>query len=143
MDWSASGTKLKEDKARTLGPIYSVQYTHSRSILKLTAQLPALGQQDSHEAELYIRPGQGANWKKVAHGKLHQHSFTVPFRVEDGYHERRIPHCIQLRTGEINRNTSLEGTIRKDPAKEDPSTAPSRHPSQPRSRKSIWLSGRP
>ncbi len=122
MDWSASGTKLQEDKARTLGPIYSVQYTHSRSILKLTAQLPALGQQDSHEAALYIRPGQGANWKKVAHGKLHQHSFTVPFRVEgwDGSREYAYRIVYKLRTGESQTETHhYEGTIRKDPAKED------------------------
>ncbi|MBT6957274.1 MAG: hypothetical protein HN996_02525, partial [Opitutae bacterium] len=62
-DWKASGTKLREDKSRTLGPIISAQYTLNHKKLKLTAQLPAMGNQDTQEAELLIRSGQGERWR--------------------------------------------------------------------------------
>ena len=118
-DWKASGTKLREDPGRALGPVFAAQYTLSRGILKLTAQLPALGKQDSQEAELHIRPGQGEHWRKATTGKLHDHSFTIPFRVEnwDSSREHAYRVVYKVRTGPDRTDIHhFEGTIRKDPA---------------------------
>lgn len=118
-DWKVSGTKVRGNKSRALGPVLAAQYTLSRGVLKLTAQLPALGQQDNQEADLFVRPGQGAAWKKVATGKLQDHSFTIPFRVEnwDGTIEHAYRIVYRIRAGNDATNTHhFEGIIRRDPA---------------------------
>ena len=119
--WTASGTKLQADPSRALGPVYAAQHTLSRNILKLTAQLPALDSQDTRTAELHVRPGQGATWRKVATGELQDHSFTIPFRVEgwDGSRDHAYRIVYRVRTGEGRTDTHhFDGTIRKDPAKD-------------------------
>jgi len=119
-DWKASGTKLREDKSRTLGPIISAQYTLNHKKLKLTAQLPAMGNQDTQEAELLIRSGQGERWRKVSTGKLQYHSYTIPFIVkewdESQNHTYRIVYRVRINAKETETH-HFEGTIRKNPAK--------------------------
>ncbi len=75
--WTFSESALVERPERALGPVYCVQYTYDRDLLKVTAQLPPLGPGDRQIWSLLdkdrYRVLDNANWE--------QDSFTVHFRV--------------------------------------------------------------
>src|SRR5690606_33789822 len=50
-DWRVSGSKVENHSDRVFGPILFSQYTVSRGVLKLTAQMPPLGENDSSTVE--------------------------------------------------------------------------------------------
>ena len=67
-DWLVGGTKVAQHDDRAFGPVMGTQYTLSRSVLKMTAQLGPLGAADTRQADLQIQ--RGGAWQTVATGTL-------------------------------------------------------------------------
>ena len=80
-DWNVSGSKIVHHAERGFGPVVGVQYTLSRGVLKLTAQMAPLGDDDEQAAELQVL--RDNEWITVATSSLIKGSYTIPFRVED------------------------------------------------------------
>jgi len=114
--WQVGGTKVARRHERAFGPVMGTQYTLSRGVLKMTAQMGPLGPEDTRHAELQIERGNA--WETVATGTLIDDSFTVPFRVEDWDESAETPYRIayDLRTGDGTTETHyFPGTIRRPP----------------------------
>ena len=79
-DWRVGGEMVESHEARAFGPILFSQYTLSRKTLKLTAQLPPVGEQDSRAVRLQVRKGEG--WTDLAEATIHPQARTATFRVE-------------------------------------------------------------
>ena len=53
-DWQVRGEKVVERPEQTFGPILYSMYTLSRGVLKMTAQMPPVGVEDSQSVELQV-----------------------------------------------------------------------------------------
>lgn len=115
-DWRLSGDKVEHDASRTFGPIVSTQYTLSKGILKLTAQMAPLGENDRDTIELEVEGDDG--WKSVATAKIIAPGWTATFRVPDWDDERDTPYRVsyRLKPGDGDGKPFYwGGTIRRDP----------------------------
>ena len=54
-DWLVYGSKVRAYRERTFGPILFSQYTLSDGIMKMTAQMPPIGENDSQHVELQVK----------------------------------------------------------------------------------------
>ncbi len=120
-DWRAEGAKLELHEGREFGPVLAAQFTVSRGVLKLTAQLPPLGEQDAQEGTLELR--EGDEWRPVATARLVPDSFTLPFRVSDWRADEPREYRVryELRTGaQRSRTITFEGTIPAEPGPAQP-----------------------
>ena len=79
--WTASGAKLERFPERALGPVIATQYTLSRGVLKLTAQMPPLGDEDEKTVRLQIE--RDDEWVTVGEASIHPLARTATFRVPD------------------------------------------------------------
>ena len=117
-DWKMAGTKVVSQPSRTFGPIFAAQHTVSRGVLKLTAQLPPIGPRDTSFARLEVREVAGGPWRIVARANVTEHSYTLPFRVEnwDATKDMAYRVAYDFRTFPDELRTSYwEGVIRKEP----------------------------
>lgn len=80
-NWEMTGDKLKAYPHRHCGPVLSSQYTLSKGILKLTAQLMPLAEEISHKVIFQIKNGN--RWKTLAQAPIHPEGYTATFRVTD------------------------------------------------------------
>lgn len=115
-NWRISGTKVAAHPDRTFGPVLFAQYTLSRNILKLTAQMPPVGS-DSRRVALQIQ-GENQEWKTVAHAPIDEWSRTATFRLPGWDSSREVPYRlvyeIPVADGKIQ-ETYFNGIIRRDP----------------------------
>ena len=115
-EWQASGSKLRNYPERTFGPVLFSQYTLSRGILKMAAQMPPVGDNDGKEVNLQIL--NGSDWKIIGSAKIDPMSRTANFKVENWDNTKDINYRLvyALKTGE-QEFTSFDynGTIRKEP----------------------------
>ncbi len=115
-DWEARGSKIEVHDERLCGPILSTQYTLSRGILKLTAQMMPVGENDTQTVRLEIQ--EGDQWTEVAQTKIDPSGFIAPFRVQNWTDDRDVPYRViydlQLGDGRT-RPYSWAGTIRHNP----------------------------
>jgi len=121
-DWRISGSKIVAHEELVFGPLLCCQHTLSRGVLKMTAQMGPLGQQDTRRAELQIRHRQDEPWPTVAEATLVDHSYTFPFRVENWEATRDAHYRVayDLRTGPGSTRTCYyEGMVRMEPADRD------------------------
>ncbi len=112
-EWELDGAKVEQHDGRAFGPIMGTQYTVSGGVLKMTAQLGQLGASDTRTAHLEVN--QNDSWARVATGQLMDHSFTVPFRVENWVHTEDVPYRVtyELRSnGGTTTPHSFSGVIR-------------------------------
>lgn len=119
-NWTAGGTKLGNHLQREFGPILFSQYTLSRSVLKMTAQLPPLGADDSQTVRLEIR--RDGNWQTVAEEPIHQQARTATFRVEGWDDTRDVPYRLTYLLRATDGGHRLDrwtGTVRRDPVDRD------------------------
>ena len=117
-DWQVAGSKVLKRDERAYGPILCAQHTLSGGVLKMTAQMPPLGKDDTRQARLEIRCGDDEPWKTAARAGLVEHSYTFPFRVEpwDATKDAQYRIVYDLRTGPDSVETRyFEGTVRKEP----------------------------
>ncbi|QOV88598.1 alkaline phosphatase D family protein [Humisphaera borealis] len=116
-DWKLTGPKLQNRPDQTFGPILWTTYTlHERS-LKLTAQMPAIGSDDTQTVRLEIK-GKSGQWEKIADSKIEADARLALFRVEKWDASRDIPYRVaydlKWKDGKTEPHV-WEGTIRKDP----------------------------
>lgn len=115
-DWRVAGSKLTGSDAQVFGPVFWTQYTLSGGTLKLSAQLPPLGPDDTDTARLEVRDG--AAWKTVATAKLDREAGLALFRVSPWDAARDVPYrvayALRARDGSAV-DHHWAGTIRRDP----------------------------
>jgi phosphodiesterase/alkaline phosphatase D-like protein len=110
-DWRAAGDKVSAHPDRTAGPILGTQYTLSRNILKLTAQMMPLGEGESLRVELQTK--QGDDWKSTATTEMIVPGWTATFRVADWDSTQDTPYRVTYG------NSEWSGTIRRDPTEKE------------------------
>ena len=106
-DWRVEGTKVEAHDDHSFGPILFSQYTLSLGVLKITAQMPPLGREDSQTVRFQIRKDNA--WATLAEAPIHPESRTATFRVPGWDHTREIPYRLAYEESEWT------GTVRRDP----------------------------
>jgi len=114
-DWQVSGTKLTVNEAQTFGPILFSQYALSKGVLKLTAQMPPIGAEDTQTVRLQFK--QGNAWKEVGEQPIHPQARTATFRFENWDGNKELPYRLQYVYKTRGRDTLHQwaGVIRKEP----------------------------
>jgi alkaline phosphatase D len=115
-DWRIAGTKVVAHDDHAFGPILFTQYTMNNGVLKLTAQMPPLGTNDSQNVRLEIDRGGG--WIKLADAKIHAQARTATFRVENWDASRDVPCRVVYalkQKGGASQDHAWAGMIRREP----------------------------
>jgi alkaline phosphatase D len=119
-DWHAGGSKLEAHPDRAFGPILFSQYTLSRGVMKMTAQMPPVGADDAQTVRLDIlRDG---HWSPVAKEPIHFEARTATFRVEKWNATIDVPYRLVYTLRSTDGATSEHfwtGTVRRDPVDSD------------------------
>ena len=121
-DWKVSGDKVIADDSLRFGPILYAMHTLSRGVMKMTAQMPPLGQRDNQTVVLQIQERDGGNWQTVGEAPIHPLARTATFRVENWNDRRDVPYRLVYRmVGRDGRSTEdhFTGTVRKDPVDQE------------------------
>lgn len=108
--WTVTGDKVDVHPDRAFGPILFTQYTLSRGTLKLTAQLPPLGEKDSTKATLVV------GGKRIA-ADIHPEARTATFRLDDWNASSDVPYVVEYPLKSMHGETTdqYRGTIRREP----------------------------
>jgi hypothetical protein len=112
-DWKVSGGKVTGRDDHRFGPILFSQYTLSGGTLKITAQMPPIGQSDSQVVGLQIRTAEGDGWVTVGEAPIDRLSRTATVRVDDWNAARDAPYRLVYRWED--QDYYWAGTIRRDP----------------------------
>ncbi len=119
-DWKVSGTKVVAHEEHAFGPILFTQYTLSQGTLKLTAQMPPVGEKESQTARLEVRKGN--TWSKLAEEKIHPEARTVTFRMDKWdaktAQEYRVAYSQKFQGGKTQ-DAYWNGIIRADPVTQE------------------------
>jgi hypothetical protein len=110
--WDASGSKINAHDDRAFGPILFTQYTLSRRVMKLTAQMAPVGPSESQEVRLAVRAaGSTGAWREAGRATIDPMARTATFRVANwddaSDHDYRVSYRSPAAT--------FGGTIRRDP----------------------------
>ena len=89
-DWQISGSKVVKHEDQAFGPVLFTQYTLSKSILKMTAQMAPVGKMDGRVVYLQIRKGR-KNWQTINEAGIDKMARTATFRIEDWDGSRDTP----------------------------------------------------
>jgi len=108
--FGGGGTKLRHHPERTFGPVAATQYTVSRGVLKLTAQMLPIGPSEEHVVRLDVR--EDGEWVPRAEAEIVEPGFTAGFRVESWDAGREADYRV------VWNGHEYAGTIRRDPAGE-------------------------
>ncbi|MDN5202134.1 alkaline phosphatase D family protein [Fulvivirgaceae bacterium BMA10] len=114
-NWEISGAKVVDLPEQTFGPILFCQYTLSKKILKLTAQMPPVGDQDGQEVAFQIKKGK--DWETIATAAIHHLARTAPFKITDWDDTKDTPYRLKYELYEQGglKPYYFEGTVRRDP----------------------------
>ncbi len=110
-DFSGSGSKLEQRPERAFGPVVSTQYTLSRGVLKLTAQLAPVVAAGAPPVALEIDSGSG--WQTIATAALDPDGYTASFRVPGWTAAAVVPFRVGF--SENGETTYRTGVIQADP----------------------------
>ena len=121
-EWNFSGDRIEYHAKQTFGPILWSMHTLSNSrgeeghVMKMTAFLPPVGNQDNKSVQLEVR--ENGNWALLGEQVIDSDSRTATFRIPDWPAEKDIPYrlvyTMYYKTGK-NKEFYWTGTIRKDP----------------------------
>ncbi len=115
-DWKIAGTKVEAHPERAFGPLLFNQYTLHNGTLKMTAQMPPLGEKDDQTVRLQVQ--RDGAWQTVSEEKIHPVARTATFRLEKWNDQADVPYRLAytLRANDgSTREHFLEGTVRRDP----------------------------
>jgi alkaline phosphatase D len=119
-DWEVSGDKVALHPERAWGPILFSQYTLSRGIVKITAQMAPVSSADGEKVTLEIKPGN--SWEKVAESTIHPLARTASLSIDPWNYKQDVPYRLRYTyiadSGEEAQATH-EGLFRKDPVDKD------------------------
>jgi hypothetical protein len=91
-DWRVSGSKVDVHDEQTFGPILFAQHTLSKGVLKMTAQMPPIGENDSQVVRLQIQEKGPGPWKTIGEAGIHKLARTATFRIADWDSSRDTPY---------------------------------------------------
>jgi len=115
-DWTVWGESVERHDERAFGPVLFAKYTLSRGVLKLSAQMPPLGDKDGKTVRLQVRKESG--WVDAAEAPIDPDSRTAVFRLAgwDGTKETpyRVVSAIAGPEGKLQ-DHEFTGTIRMEP----------------------------
>ncbi len=126
-DWEVRGGKAELHPDRAFGPILWAMHTLSDSrgpegfVLKMTAQMPPLGEKDSHEVTLQAR--KDGKWVDLAAASIHPDARTATFRIPHWDPTKDTPYRLVYTNTDSKgqkRSWDYTGTVRKDPAGKRP-----------------------
>ncbi len=119
-NWQLTGSKLAETDDHTFGPILFAQHTLSNEVLKMTAQLPPIGDSDGKEVLLEVKSGD--QWQEAARSAIDKDARTATFKVENWDdtkdHDYRISYQYAA-SGDEQATDTFEGIVRKNPTDKD------------------------
>ncbi len=113
-NWKVEGSKIEANEDHAFGPILHAQYTLSRGVMKLTAQMPPVGKKESQVVRLSVKPGGQGEWKSLGEAKIDPLARTARFRQEKWDDGKDTPYRLTYRNADGS-ETHFDGTIRKDP----------------------------
>jgi alkaline phosphatase D len=115
-DISLTGPKVTHQPKNSFGPILWSMYTLSRNTLKLSAQMPPLGEKDNQTIQMELK--QKSGWNKVGTTKIETDSRTALFKLEDWDSTKDVPYRLVYsekdKDGQMADNY-YEGIIQRDP----------------------------
>jgi len=115
-DWQVSGSKVEGHDDRLCGPIVSTQYTLSRGVMTMTAQMMPLGENDTGTVRLEI--GQNGSWRTISTAEIIESGYTATFRVEDWDSSKDTPYRVVYNLKQADGSTkpyTWPGTVRREP----------------------------
>ncbi len=110
-DVRAIGDGIKVYADRTFGPILWSQYTLSRRVLKLSAQMPPMGARDADMVTLEVQRDGG--WQRIASSKIEPDARIAVFRINDWDDTKPTPYRVGYRWRD--RVHIWSGTVRANP----------------------------
>ncbi len=117
-DWKVSGSKVEAYEDRAWGPVLFTQYTLSRRVLKLKAQMPPVGN-GCRVVGLEVRDSGTERWRPVDEAVIDPLARTATFRVGNWDDTRDTPYRVVyplVSAGGTMEEHYFTGTIRKDPS---------------------------
>jgi len=113
-DLAARGDTVAPHSERAFGPVWTAQYTASRGVLKMTAQLPPLGSafESPGVLEVLTKGVEAPGEPHVA--ELRRPSNTLHWRIEGWEHTAPVPYRIRIALPEGGEHV-FEGVIRPEP----------------------------
>ncbi len=118
-DWQVAGSKVEVHQERTFGPVLFSHYSLSRGVMKLTAQMPPLGEKDSPSVRLQIRKGR--KWTTIAEELIHPQARTATFRLENWDDKADVMYRVAYTMTSASGTTQERywaGTVRRDPVEQ-------------------------
>jgi len=115
-DWQVAGSRVRAHDDRGFGPILFNHYTLSGGTLKMTAQMPPLGQRDSQTVRLELE--RDGKWTTVGEAPIHAEARTATIRVEKWDATRDAPYRLAYTLKQADGRASEHfwpGTVRRDP----------------------------
>ncbi|HEX4168161.1 MAG TPA: alkaline phosphatase D family protein [Bryobacteraceae bacterium] len=109
-DWRVSGAKFTDHPERAFGPILWTMYTVHRGVLKLTAQMAAVGE-STEQVRLEIR--RGNDWTPAASSRIDALARTATFRVNNWDATADARYRVLFRWNAEEH--IFEGTAKRDP----------------------------
>jgi alkaline phosphatase D len=110
-DFTGSGTKLENRPERAFGPVVSTQYTLSRNVLKLTAQLTPVV--DAGAPSVLLETNSGSGWQTAATATIDPDAYTAGFRISNWNHTVAVPFRVGFEEAGVT--TYRTGVIQADP----------------------------
>ncbi len=114
-NWSVYGTKVAHYPERAYGPVLFVQYTLSRGVVRLTAQMAPIG---NGSANLEMQVRKGLHWKPISQAAIDPMARTATFEVTAWDGSRDWPYRLVYSLADADggfSQTFFTGTIRKEP----------------------------
>ncbi|NWK55906.1 hypothetical protein HW115_09805 [Verrucomicrobiaceae bacterium N1E253] len=115
-NWAGKGEGLKAHTDRSFGPVAGTQYTVSRRILKINAQMVPLPAKRLKGAILEVK--KDGKWQKIATTDIDPVSFTALFRVENWDDTQDVPYRVTAPMPASDEQ-AWGGTIRRNPREKE------------------------
>lgn len=118
-NWEISGSKLKECEECIFGPIVFSQYTLSRGILKLTAQMAPVTI-TTEKVRLQIKVND--IWETIQEREIDKDARTATFRLQEWNTKKDIPYRLAYtmdKDGQSKEEYYWTGVIRKEPTEKE------------------------
>ncbi|MEJ7691833.1 alkaline phosphatase D family protein [Daejeonella sp.] len=108
---SFEGSKIQENKKDAFGPILWTMYTLSKRVLKISAQMPPMGNQDNKEVMLYFF--KDGNWQEIQTATIEEDSCSAIFKLSN--FSANAPVKFKVVYHNDNQKHAYEGLIREEP----------------------------
>ena len=117
-NWRVRGSRMLSYRERSTGPLVTAQYTLSRGILKMTAQLMPVGRDLCDSVDLQFMDEN--RWQTVAAAAVDTPSYTASFRLTGITGSEERPYRLRARYRYSNdAGNMLSGIVKHDPVEKE------------------------